>query len=104
MTLEQILKLKYAPKDAEPVPKVDPDTLSGTELILREQFAKDTLATSSPKALQAPVLSEALPMHKEVVKASVMSAEELAEIIEVELRNRQLIELAKQDKLNKGKQ
>jgi hypothetical protein len=101
MTLEQILKLKYAPKDAEPAPKVDASTLSELELILRQRHCPDTLAT---EPLQAPVLSEALPMHKEVVKASVMSAEELAEIIEVELRNRQLIELAKQDKLNKGKQ
>lgn len=43
-------------------------------------------------------------MRKETAKASDMSIEELVEMMEVELRNRKLVEAAKQAQKNKGKQ
>lgn len=49
---------------------IDPNTLSGTELLLRQQFAKETLSTSIPtkKLLQASVSAssgEALHTHQQ---------------------------------------
>lgn len=48
---------------------IDPNTLSGTELLLRQRFAKETLSTSTPtnRLLQAPVSAsddEALHTHQ----------------------------------------
>ncbi|WP_156331389.1 hypothetical protein [Pseudomonas kilonensis] len=84
---------------------IDPATLSGTELLLRQKHCPETLiALSSPGAPQAPVAVEVLPVHKEAAKASDMSIEELAEMMEVELRARKLVEAAKQAQKNKGKQ
>lgn len=84
---------------------IDPATLSGTELLLRQKHCPETLiALSSPEAPQAPVVVEALPVRKETAKASDMSIEELVEMMEVELRNRKLVEAAKQAQKNKGKQ
>jgi hypothetical protein len=83
--------------------KIDPATLSGTELLLRQKHCPETLLISSPEALQDPVVFEMPSVHIEVLKASGMSAEELAEMIEIELRSHKIIELAKQAKKNKGK-
>lgn len=80
---------------------IDPATLSGTELLLRQKHCPETLYISSSEALQAPILVEVLSVHKVLTKASDMSAEELAEMVEVELRNRKLLEVVKK---NKGKQ
>jgi hypothetical protein len=83
---------------------IDPASLNGTELLLRQKHCPETLAASSPEAGQGLVVDDVLPVHQEVLKASDLSAEELAEMIEVELRNHQLIEMAKQTKKNKGNQ
>ncbi|MBS4079631.1 hypothetical protein [Pseudomonas rustica] len=50
--------------------KIDPSTLSGTELLLREKYAKDTLATSPSEAPVEAVVKQALHTHKQVNKAS----------------------------------
>ena len=47
-------------------------------------------------------MNDALPAHQEVLKASGMSVEELAEMVQVELRNQKLLELARQAQKNKG--
>ncbi|WP_236196151.1 hypothetical protein [Pseudomonas glycinae] len=80
----------------------DPASLNGTELLLRQRYCPETLAASSPEAPQGLVMDDVLPAHQEALKASDMSAEELAEMIEVELRNQKLIELARQAQKNKG--
>lgn len=81
---------------------IDPASLNGTELLLRQKHCPETLAESSPEALQGLVMADVSPVYQEVLKASDMSAEELAEMIEVELRNQKLIELARQAQKNKG--
>lgn len=83
---------------------IDPATISGTELLLRQKYLPETLAVSSLEPLQASIVAGVPSAYRDVAKASDVSAEGLAEMIEVELRNRQLIELAKQAKKNKGKQ
>lgn len=82
---------------------IDPATLSGTELLLRQEHCPETLSISSSEALQAPILVEVLSVRKVLAKASGMSAEELAEMIEVELRNRKLVEAAKKAQEDKKK-
>ncbi|VVN25104.1 hypothetical protein PS619_04525 [Pseudomonas fluorescens] len=57
--------------------KIDPSTLSGTELLLRQRYAKHTLRQ---EPLQAPVStsnSESLHTHKQVSKASPASSQEV---------------------------
>jgi len=81
---------------------IDPASLNGTELLLRQKHCPETLAASSPEAPQGIVMDGVLPAHQEVLKASGMSVEELAEMVQVELRNQKLIELARQAQKNKG--
>ena len=47
--------------------KIDPSTLSGTELLLREKYAKDTLATSSSEAATDVVTKQASPTDRKSV-------------------------------------
>lgn len=84
--------------------KIDPSTLSGTELLLRLKYAKDTLATSSPEALQEVVLDEALPVYEDAIKVSQGEAGSYAEMLLLQERARKLVEAVKQAQKNKGTQ
>lgn len=82
--------------------KIDPSTLSGTELLLREKYAKDTLATSSPEAPTGAVTKQALPTDEEASKEAVIAFKAALELLAAKERARKIIALAKQAKLNKG--
>ncbi|WGT32985.1 hypothetical protein [Pseudomonas atacamensis] len=84
--------------------KIDPSTLSGTELLLRLKYAQDTLATSSPEALQGAALDGALPVYKDVIKASQNETGSDAEMLLLQERARKLVEAVKQAQKNKGTQ
>lgn len=84
--------------------KIDPSTLSGTELLLRQKFAKDTLAVSSPEAATDAVTKEAPPEDEEASEEAVIAFKAVLELLAAKERARKIVELAKQAKLNKGKQ
>ena len=84
--------------------KIDPSTLSGTELLLREKYAKETLATSSPEAATEVVTKQAPPADEEASEEAVIAFKAALELLAAKERARKIIALAKQAKLNKGKQ
>lgn len=84
--------------------KIDPSTLSGTELLLREKYAKDTLATSPSEAPVEVVIKQALPADEEVSEEAVIAFKAALELLAARERANKIIELAKQAKLTKGKQ
>lgn len=84
--------------------KIDPSTLSGTELLLRQKFAKDTLATSPSEAPVEAVTKQALPADEEASEEAVAAFKAALELLAAREHASKIIELAKQAKLNKGKQ
>jgi len=84
--------------------KIDPSTLSGTELILREKYAKDTVVVSSPEAAVEAVTKQALPADEEASEEAVAAFKAALDLLEAKGRADKLVELVKQAKLNKGKQ
>lgn len=75
--------------------------ITPTEYLLLQRYDPTNPKLLEPlESVVGGNMTEVLPVHKEAAKASDMSAEELAEMIEVELRNRKLLEMAKK---NKGK-
>ncbi|MBN3964311.1 hypothetical protein IMW75_03300 [Pseudomonas gregormendelii] len=83
--------------------KIDPSTLSGTELLLRQTHCPDTLATSSPEAITEAVTKEALPEDEEAPEEAVIAFKAALELLAARERATQLVALAKQAQKNKGK-
>lgn len=71
---------------------IDPATLSGTELLLRQKYASSTLAATEA------LTKEALPVYTEVAKSAVGSLREAVELLKLKVRAQKLIELAKRTK------
>lgn len=84
--------------------KIDPNTLSGTELILRRAHCPDTLATSSPEPTTAAVTKEATPVDEEASEEDVAAFKAALELLELKARAAEIIKMAKQAKANRGKQ
>ncbi|WRH93496.1 hypothetical protein RCC30_05820 [Pseudomonas fluorescens] len=84
--------------------KIDPSTLSGTELLLREKYAKDTLATIPSEAPVEAVVKQALPADEEASEEHVNAFKAALELLVVRDRAAKMIEMAKQAHKNKGKQ
>ncbi|WLH44234.1 hypothetical protein [Pseudomonas beijingensis] len=82
---------------------IDPATLSGTELLLRQKHCPETLATSSPDATTGAVTKQALPADEEASEEAVIAFKAALELLAARERAKKIIELAKQAKLNKGK-
>ena len=83
--------------------KIDPSTLSGTELLLREKYAKDTLATTPSEAPVEAVVKQALPLDEEASEEDVNAFKAALELLAVRERADKIVEMAKQDQKNKGK-
>lgn len=84
--------------------KIDPSTLSGTELLLREKYAKDTLATDPLQAPVEVVTKEALPADEEASEEAVIAFKGALELLAARERANKIIELAKQAKKDKKQQ
>jgi hypothetical protein len=84
--------------------KIDPSTLSGTELLLREKYAKDTLATSSSEAPVEAVVKQALPADEEASEEDVNAFKAALELLAARERADKIVEMAKQAQKNKGTQ
>jgi hypothetical protein len=84
--------------------KIDPSTLSGTELLLRLKYAKDTLSTSPVETPVEVVTKQALPGDEEASEEAVIAFKAALELLAVRERAHKILELAKQAKLNEGKQ
>ena len=82
--------------------KIDPSTLSGTELILRQKYAQDTIATSPPEAATEAVNKQALPTDEEASEEAVIALKAALELLAARERADKLVALAKQAKLTKG--
>ncbi|OPK06120.1 hypothetical protein [Pseudomonas sp. VI4.1] len=103
MNTEEILKQKYSPKVAVPTPQLDSATLSGTELLLREKYArdtiaKDTIATSPSEAAVEAVTKEALPVDEEASEGAVAAFKAAMELLELKAageRAKKLVETIK---------
>jgi hypothetical protein len=103
MTLEEILKQKYAPKDAEPSPKVDASTLSELELILRQRHCPDTLAAEPLQAAVEVVTKQVLPEDEEASEEDVNAFKAAIELLAAKERANKIVELAKQARKDKIK-
>jgi len=104
MNTEQILKHKYAPKDAESAPQVDPATISATELLIREKFAKDTIAVSPSEPSVGAVTKQAHPVDEEASPEAVEAFKAALELLEKKAsakRARELVETIKRAKEGK---
>lgn len=84
--------------------KIDPSTLSGTELLLRQKFAKDTLAIGSPEAATEGVTKQALPTDEAASEEAVIAFKAALDLLAARERANKLVALAKQARLNEGKQ
>jgi len=84
--------------------KIDPTTLSGTELLLRLKYAKDTLATSSSEAPVEAVVKQALPADEEASEEDVNAFKAALELLAARERADKIVEMAKQAQKNKGTQ
>lgn len=73
---------------------IDPATLSGTELLLRQKYASDTLAVSSPQAAVGSSIKEALSVHKSVAEVARIELWELIDLLKLKKRARLLVEAA----------
>ena len=104
MTLEEMLRQKYEPKVAEPVSQIDPASLSELELILRQKHCPETLAPSLSEAATEAVTKQALPADEEASEEAVAAFKAALELLAAREHASKIIELAKQAKLNKGKQ
>jgi hypothetical protein len=83
---------------------IDPATLSGTELLLRKTYCPDTLATSPVGAPVEVVTKQALPADEEASEEAVIAFKAALELLAARERAHKIVELAKQAKLNEGKQ
>ncbi|WP_460163461.1 hypothetical protein [Pseudomonas sp. S2_F03] len=84
--------------------KINPSTLSGTELLLRQKRRPDTLVT---EPLQAPVEAVTKQVQAEDEEASeeaVSAFKAAIELLEAKEHARKIVEAVKQANLNKGKQ
>lgn len=78
--------------------------ITPTEYLLLQRYDPTNPKLLEPlESVVGSNVAEVLPVHKVLTKASDMSAEELAEMIEVELRNRKLVEAAKKAQEDKIK-
>lgn len=84
--------------------KIDPSTLSGTELLLREKYAKDTISTSPSEAAVEAVTKKALPADEEASEEAVIAFKAALELLAARERANKILELAKQANSTKGKQ
>ena len=84
--------------------KIDPTTLSGTELLLRQKFARDTLATSPSEAPVAPIVKQSLLVGEEASEEDVIAFKAALELLAARERADKIVELAKQAQKNQGKQ
>lgn len=84
--------------------KIDPNTLSGTELLLRQKHCPGTLAVSPSEAAVEAVTKQALPEGEEAFKEHVAAFKAALELLAARERANKLVELAKQAKLNKRRQ
>jgi hypothetical protein len=84
--------------------KIDPSTLSGTELLLREKYAKDTIATSPSEAPIEAVVKQALPADEEASEEDVSAFKAALELLAARERADKIVEIAKQAQKNKGTQ
>lgn len=84
--------------------KIDPATLSGTELILRQRHCPDTLAAGPLQAPVEAVTKQVLPEDEESSEEDVSAFRAAIELLAAKERARKMVELVKQAKLNKGKQ
>jgi hypothetical protein len=84
--------------------KIDPSTLSGTELLLRQKFARDTLATISSEAPVEAVVKQALPADEEASEEHVNAFKAALELLAARERADKIVEMAKQAQKNKGTQ
>ncbi|WP_456254998.1 hypothetical protein ACP3PM_22090 [Pseudomonas iridis] len=83
--------------------KIDPSTLSGTELILRQRHLPDTLASPSEAPVEA-VVKQALPVDEEASEEHVNAFKAALELLAARERADKIVELAKQAQKNKGTQ
>lgn len=84
--------------------KIDPSTLSGTELLLREKYAKDTLVTSPSEAPVEAVVKQSLPADEEASEEDVKAFKAALELLAARGRADKIVEMAKQAQKNKGAQ
>jgi thymidylate kinase len=84
--------------------KIDPSTLSGTELLLREKYAKDTLVTSPSETPVEAIVKQALPANEEASEEHVNAFKAALELLAARDRAAKMIEVAKQAQKNKGTQ
>lgn len=84
--------------------KIDPSTLSGTELLLRQKHCPDTLAVSPSEAAVEVVTKQALPEDEEASEEDVRAFKAALELLAARERANKIVELAKQARLTKGKQ
>ena len=82
--------------------KIDPSTLSGTELILRQRHLPDTLASPSEPAT-ATVTKEAPPVDEKASEEDVAAFKRALELLELKARAAEIIKMAQQAKANRGK-
>lgn len=83
--------------------KIDPSTLSGTELILRQRHLPDTLASPSEAPVEA-VVKQALPAHEEASEEDVNAFKAALGLLAARERADKIVEMAKQAQKNKGTQ
>lgn len=79
--------------------KIDPSTLSGTELILRQRHLPDTLASPSEAPVEI-VTKQALPADEEASNEAVAALKAALELLAAKERAAKLVALAKQAKGN----
>ncbi|MDT3310613.1 hypothetical protein QZR14_04510 [Pseudomonas sp. rhizo66] len=83
---------------------IDPATLSGTELLLRQTYCPDTLATSPVAAPVEVVAKQALPVDEEASEEAVIAFKAALELLAVKERAAKLVEAAKKEREDKNKQ
>lgn len=83
--------------------KIDPSTLSGTELLLRQRHLPDTLASPSEAPVEV-VVKQAPPESEEASEEDVAAFKRALKLLELKARAAEIIKMAKQAQKNKGKQ
>ncbi|WP_367083636.1 hypothetical protein ABV589_22040 [Pseudomonas sp. HOU2] len=84
--------------------KIDPSTLSGTELLLRLKYAKDTLSTSPVETPVEVVTKQALPVDEEASEEAVIAFKAALELLAAKERAAKLLEAAKKAHEDKNNQ
>lgn len=78
--------------------KIDPSTLTGTELILRQRHCPDTIAVSPSEAATEGVTKQEPSVGEEASEEAVIAFKAALELLEIKARADKLIELAKSAK------